>query len=170
MANLTAPRNTPEYADLSTLTVTAGGTIYAGGMVALNGSGQAVAAADSAGYKVIGRAENTVTSGGLAKVRQGCFAWDNDATSGCSATDVGKLCYVKDDHTVAIAGTDNAVIAGTVKAVDADGVHVSHLTVTAGGTMGAPSAAIADLAGAPTSANVNAILAALRKAGIIANS
>ena len=170
MATLTAPRNTPEYADLATLVVTAGAAIYTGGMVALNASGLAVPAADSAGYKVIGRAENTVSSGGQVKVRQGCFGWDNDATSGCSKTDIGKLCYVKDDHTVAIAGTDNAVIAGTIKAVDADGVHVSQLTVTAGGTMGAPSAAIADLAGAPTSANVNAILAALRKAGIIANS
>ena len=170
MANLTAPRNTAEYADLSTLTVTAGGTIYTGAMVALNASGEAVAAADSAGYKVIGRAENTVSSGGTVKVRQGCFGWDNDATSGCSKSDIGKLCYVKDDHTVAIAGTNNAVIAGVVKDVDADGVHVSKLTITAGGVMGAPSAAIADLTGAPTSANLNSILAALRKAGIIANS
>ncbi len=170
MANLTAPRNTAEYADLSTLVVTAGGTIYTGAMVALNGSGQAVPAADSAGYKVIGRAENTVSSGGQVKVRQGCFGWDNDATSGCSKTDIGKLCYVKDDHTVAIAGTDNAVIAGVIKDVDADGVHVSKLYITAGGVMGAPSAAIADLTGAPTSANINTILAALRKAGIIANS
>ena len=132
MANLTAPRNTAEYADLSTLTVTAGGTIYAGGMVALNGSGQAVAAAASSGYVVVGRAENTVSSGGTVKVRRGCFAWDNDATSACSASDVGKACYVTDDHTVQISVSSGgvAVKAGYIKAVDADGVHVAPFPVT----------------------------------------
>lgn len=130
MANLTAPRNTPEYADLSTLTVTAGGTIYTGAMVAVNGSGLAIPAA-STSCKVIGRAENTVTSGGLAKVRKGCFAWDNDTTSGCAKTDIGKACYVKDDHTVTMAGGSAAVVAGYVKDVDEDGVHVSMAPVVA---------------------------------------
>ena len=170
MANLTAPRNTPEYVDNTFITVTAGGTIYEGGMVAINGSGAAVAAADTAGLKVVGREETPATSGGKVKVRMGVFGWDNDTTSGCSATDVGKPCYVVDDHTVAIGGTSNGVIAGIVKDVDGDGVHVAHLQITAGGVMGAPSAAIADLTGAPTSANINSILAALRKAGIIAES
>ncbi len=130
MANLTAPRNTPEYADLSTLTVIAGGTIYTGAMVAVNGSGLAIPAA-SASCKVIGRAENTVSSGGQVKVRRGCFAWDNDSTSSCGTADIGKACYVKDDHTVTMAGGSSAVVAGYIKDVDADGVHVSIAPVVA---------------------------------------
>ena len=57
MANLTAPRNTPEYVDNTFVTVEAGGTIYEGGMVAINSSGKAVAAAVTAGYKVVEEAE-----------------------------------------------------------------------------------------------------------------
>ena len=130
MSNITAPRNTPEYADLATLVVTAGGTIYTGAMVALNASGLAIPAS-SASCKVIGRAENTVSSGGQVKVRRGCFAWDNDTTSGCSKTDIGKACYVVDDHTVTIAGGSASVVAGYIKDVDADGVHVSIAPVAA---------------------------------------
>ncbi len=59
-----------------------------------------------------------------------CFCWDNDTTSACAKTDVGKACYVKDDHTVTIAGGSAAVVAGYVKDVDADGVHVSTLPIT----------------------------------------
>ncbi len=130
MANRTAPRNTTERQDLSTLTVTAGGTIYAGGMVALNGSGLAIPAS-SASCTVVGRAENTVSSGGQVKIRRGCFCWDNDTTSGATAADVGKACYVKDDHTVTMAGGSSAVVAGYIKDVDADGVHVSIAPVVA---------------------------------------
>ena len=171
MANLTAPRNTPEYVDNTFVTVEAGGTIYEGGMVAINSSGKAVAAADTAGLKVIGRAENAAVSGGKVKIRMGVFGWDNDATNAVAATDIGKLCYVVDDHTVSIDDQTNGVVAGVVKDVDADGVHVAHGPLFVSGTVGI-GAAVADLtaSGDLTYTKINAILAALRQAGVIAPS
>ena len=171
MANLTAPRNTPEYVDNTFVTVEAGGTIYEGGMVAINSSGKAVAAADTAGLKVIGRAENPAVSGDKVKIRMGVFGWDNDQTNAVAAKDVGKLCYVVDDHTVSIDDQTNGVVAGVVKGVDADGVHVAHGPIFVSGTVGI-GAAVADLtaAGDLTYTKINAILAALRQAGVIAPS
>jgi hypothetical protein len=135
MANLTAPRNTPEYVDNTFVTITAGGTIYEGGMVAINGSGAAVPAAASAGLKVVGRAENQVTSGGIVKIRRGVFGWDNDTTNAVVSTDVGKPAYVVDDHTVtATSGGSGAanIVAGIVKGLDENGqVIVYNVPLTA---------------------------------------
>ena len=63
MSALTTYRMTPEYENNKFVTLTAGGTIQQGGMVAVNGSGAAVAASDTSGLKVIGRAENKAASG-----------------------------------------------------------------------------------------------------------
>jgi hypothetical protein len=134
MANLTAPRNTPEYVDNTFITITAGGTIYEGGMVAITSGGVAVAAAASAGYKVVGRAETPAVSGGIVKVRMGVFGWDNDTTHPVSATDVGKTAYVVDDHTVtATSGGSGSVNipAGVVKCLDGGMVVVTPAPVTA---------------------------------------
>lgn len=135
MANLTAPRNTPEYVDNTFVTVEAGGTIYEGGMVAINSSGKAVAAAVTAGYKVVGRAENAAKSGEKVKIRRGVFGWDNDTTNAVVATDVGKPAYVVDDHTVtATAGGSGAtnIVAGIIKGLDENGlVIVSNVPLTA---------------------------------------
>ena len=136
MANLTAPRNTPEYVDNTFVTITAGGTIYEGGMVAVNSSGAAVPAAASAGLKVVGRAENQVTSGGIVKIRRGVFGWDNDTTNAVVSTDVGKPAYVVDDHTVTATadstqGATN-IVAGIIKGLDENGlVIVSNVPLTA---------------------------------------
>ena len=171
MSALSAPRNTPEFVDNTFITLTAGGTIYEGGMVAVNGSGAAVAASDTSGLRVIGRAENSAVSGGTVKIRMGVFGWDNDTTNAVAATDVGKLCYVVDDHTVSIDDQSNGVVAGVVKDVDADGVHVAHGPIFVSGAVGI-GAAVADLAssGDLTYTKINAILAALRQAGVIAPS
>lgn len=135
MANLTAPRNTPEYVDNTFVTVEAGGTIYEGGMVAINSSGKAVAAAVTAGYKVVGRAENAAKSGEKVKIRRGVFGWDNNTTNAVVATDVGKPAYVVDDHTVtATAGGSGAtnIVAGIIKGLDENGlVIVSNVPLTA---------------------------------------
>ena len=175
MSELTEPRNTKEYVDGTFLTVVAGGTVYAGAMVALNGSGQAFAAADSSGYTVVGRAENTVTSGGTLTVRRGLFGLDNDTTSAVTTAYINKPVYVVDDHTVSIAGGTNSVVAGVCRGIDASGdvvVEVAPALAMSAPTISVSgqSAAIADLTGAPSSANINTILAALRKAGIIAAS
>ena len=136
MANLTAPCNTPEYVDNTFVTVEAGGTIYEGGMVAINSSGKAVAAAITAGYKVVGRAENAAKSGEKVKIRRGVFGWDNDTTDAVVATDVGKPAYVVDDHTVTATadstqGATN-IVAGIIKGLDENGlVIVSNVPLTA---------------------------------------
>ena len=170
MSALSAPRNTPEFVDNTFVTLTAGGTIYEGGMVAVNGSGAAVAASDTSGLRVIGRAENSAVSGGTVKIRMGVFGWDNDTgDNAVKATDVGKLCYVVDDHTVSIDDQTNGVVAGVVKTVDGDGVHVAHGPIFVSGTVGI-GAPVADLtaSGDLTYTKINAILAALRQAGVIA--
>jgi len=136
MSALSAPRNTPEYVDNTFVTVEAGGTIYEGGMVAINSSGKAVAAAVTSGYKVVGRAENAAKSGEKVKIRRGVFGWDNDATNAVVATDVGKPAYVVDDHTVtATAATGQSavnIIAGIIKGLDENGlVIVSNVPLTA---------------------------------------
>ena len=118
------------------MTVEAGGTIYEGGMVAINSSGKAVAAAITAGYKVVGRAENAAKSGEKVKIRRGVFGWDNDATNAVVATDVGKPAYVVDDHTVTATadstqGATN-IVAGIIKGLDENGlVIVSNVPLTA---------------------------------------
>lgn len=122
MSNLTAERNTLEGLG-RTITVTAGEAIYAGALVAVSG-GLAIPAAASS-CTVLGRAENTAASSGcVLSVKQGAFVWDNDTTSACSSTDVGQTCYVKDDHTVTMAGGTAAVPAGTILHVDNGGVMV----------------------------------------------
>ena len=168
MSALTTYRMTPEYENNKFVTLTAGGTIYQGGMVAVNASGKAVAASDTSGLKVIGRAENQAAN----NVRLGVFGWDNDQTNAVQATDFGKLCYVVDDHTVSIDDQTNAVIAGVVKGIDEEGLVIvapAPLTVSAPVGQGA---AVADLtaAGDLTYTKINAILAALRQAGVIAPS
>ena len=172
MSALTTYRNTPEYENNKFVTLTAGGTIQQGGMVAVNASGAAVAAADTSGLKVVGRAENKAASGEKVKIRMGVFGWDNDITNAVAATDFGKLCYVVDDHTVSIDDQTNAVIAGVVKGIDEEGLVIvapAPLTVSAPVGQGA---AVADLtaAGDLTYTKINAILAALRQAGVIAPS
>lgn len=172
MSALTTYRNTPEYENNKFVTLTAGGTIYQGGMVAVNASGKAVAASDTSGLKVIGRAENQAANNEKVKVRLGVFGWDNDETNAVAATDFGKLCYVVDDHTVSIDDQTNAVVAGVVKGIDEEGLVIvapAPLTVSAPVGQGA---AVADLTGSGdlTYTKINAILAALRQAGVIAQS
>ena len=172
MSALTTYRNTPEYENNKFVTLTAGGTIQQGGMVAVNASGAAVAAADTSGLKVVGRAENKAASGEKVKIRMGVFGWDNDITNAVAATDFGKLCYVVDDHTVSIDDQTNAVVAGVVKGIDEEGlVIVAPLPLTVSGPVG-QGAAVADLTGSGdlTYTKINAILAALRQAGVIAPS
>ena len=107
--SLTAPRNTREAIG-DTISVTANASIYAGAMVALNASGHAVPAAVSSGYTVVGRAENTVTSGGILTVRRGAFLYDNYTSAAVSASDIGKTVYVHDDASVqAFNATSGAV-------------------------------------------------------------
>lgn len=93
--------------------VAAATTIFAGTMVALDASGNAVPASASSAVRVVGRAEkqvvNTVAAGfGAAgalaiEARPGVFPFAN--ADGITAADIGKMAYAVDDKTVALAAS-----------------------------------------------------------------
>lgn len=131
MSAATAEINTPERPGTTTsYPVAASTTIYAGTLVALNSSGYALPAADTAGLRVVGRAEATVdNSAGSAgdvnaDVKEGVFLYNNSATDAVDANDRGKDCFVEDDNTVSEAGATHRVVAGRVVDVTTDGVWV----------------------------------------------
>jgi hypothetical protein len=130
MADATQPLNTPERPGLITrLLLAASALIYQGVLVAVNSAGNAVKASDTAGLRVMGMALDTAdnTDGAAGDlgvdVKQGIFLFDNSAGAAVDADDVGKLCYVEDDHTVAESST-HKVIAGRVVEVESRGVWV----------------------------------------------
>jgi hypothetical protein len=130
MSAATAAINTPERPGTTTSYPIAAATVlYAGALVALNSSGNAVAAADTAGLRVVGRAEETVdNSAGAAgalsiPVKEGVFKYSNSGTAAVDADDKGKLCFIEDDNTVAETST-HKVHAGRVVDVESDGVWI----------------------------------------------
>jgi len=166
--------------------------ITPGDIVALNGDGKAVPAADTAGLKVIGAAVS-VTEDGVA-VESGVYAFKNDTANAVTRIARGTACFVKDKGTVAAAGT-NAIPAGIVVDVHDGEVYVDLTpaavkaaaaitdftdTDTTYGAADADTpglvkqaAAVADCVAAgaePTSVEtqLNALIAALRAAGIVA--
>lgn len=124
------------------LGVAAATAIVAGEMVAVNAAGNALAAADTIGLRVVGRAEADVdNSGGSAGdedvlVKSGVFRWDNSATGIVSDVHVGKLVYVESSSIVSTAPGTNGIVAGIVRRVDADGVWVDTRHNLAGVTAG----------------------------------
>jgi hypothetical protein len=159
MAVATAEINTAERLGVVTAYPLAAATkIYAGTLVALDASGDALPAADTAGLRVVGLAQQTIdNSAGLAgalkiAVKKGVFQLNNSAGDAVDANDKGKLCYVEDDNTVSETGGVNKVKAGRVLEVGSDGVWVDTdfasvvpVTVALGSTDGTAAAA-ADLA------------------------
>ncbi len=105
--------------------------IFGGGMVAVDGSGNALPAADVAGLKVAGIAEVHVdNSAGVAGektvlVERGrAYKLANSAANPVTAAQLLTEVYVEDDETVAAAGGTNSIVAGRCLAVDSDGVWV----------------------------------------------
>ena len=149
--------NAPEHpGNIAQYPVAATAKIFAGTLVALDASGDAVPASDAAGLRVIGRAEHNAdnTSGAAGDltilVKRGVFRYANSATAAVDADDKGKIVFVEDDMTVAETST-NKCKAGRVFDVDADGVwidtraaHEATQVVVDGTTNGAAGAA-ADL-------------------------
>lgn len=150
MAALTGPRNVEQKTDLGAdviVPLAAASTIHLGGMVAADANGDAVPAADTAGLSVLGIAWRgyvgqpgqhqggpmtpgedpigpTVNAGDYSvSVRRGCIKMDINGT--VTQADIGKLCYVVDDHTVAASGTTNSIVAGRIMQVDSDGAWVN---------------------------------------------
>lgn len=165
MAAATAEINTPERPGLTTsYPVAASTTIYAGTLVALNSAGNAIPAADTAGLRVVGRAETTVANAGSAgaatvEVKEGVFLYNNSATDAVDADDRGKICFVEDDNTVSETGTTHRVVAGRVVDVTSAGVWVD---TRAGQAARVPSTDT--VSGAADLAALKTALAALLKA------
>ena len=184
MSALTSPRNTielhtpvPHYS--YELVVASGKAVYAGGLVAVNASGYAEPADDATGLAVLGRAENSGVAGETVTVRTGVYLFDNGtSTEALTAAEVGKVAYALDDHTVGKAGGTYAVPVGIVAAVNSEGVAVEVTPVAlataaakiAGARQGAAVADCTAAGGSATSVEtqLNALLASLRTAGIIA--
>ena len=162
-------------------------TVYAGGIAAQNSSGKAVPASDTANLVVLGRAEATVGAGNILVIRTGVFLFDNGTSSEeLTAADIGAAAYIVDDHTVGKVGGTNKIPAGIVVDVTADGVAVeitpaalkagvdANTTYSAAtaDTLGLvkQAAAVADATSETVMAQLNALLAAARTAGIVAQN
>lgn len=161
--------------------IASGSTVVSGNLVALNTEGKAVPAADTAGLRVIGVAEHV--HNGMAEVVDGIFSFANDSTHALTRSDRGKVVYVKDKDTVASTGT-NLIPAGIVvdvcsdevfvdvtpaalkAAADSDTVYGNAAPSAAG--LVKQAAAVADAESETVMTQLNALLAALRTAGILA--
>ncbi|MEI6036157.1 MAG: hypothetical protein WCS65_17975 [Verrucomicrobiae bacterium] len=181
----TSEINTPSRPGSTiTVPVAAATNIFAGTLVALDAAGRAVPAADTAGLRVIGRAEASADNSlGAADaitvdLAPGVFRFANSAGDAVDANDIGKDAFVEDDMTVCETGATHKVKAGRVVGVDSLGVWVdtTHAArvpsaITLGSTNGTAGAA-ADLAALKAEAeligdDVRAIFAALQAQGIL---
>ena len=127
MSALTEARDTREIAAggiryTREFTVASGSTVYAGGITAVNSSGNAVPATSAGAITVVGRAENTASGGQTVKTRSGMYLYSPVSSGAFAANDVNKTCYVKDDQTVTLTGGTAAVVAGVVRDVLPEGV------------------------------------------------
>ena len=166
--------------------IASGSTVVSGKLAALNAEGKAVPAADTAGLIVIGAADRI--ENGSVEIMDGVFSFANDTTHPLTRSDRGKVAFVKDAGTVT-ASSSNSVPAGIVVDVYEDEVYLdvtpaaikaatdtdttySAATASAAGLV-KQAAAVADCSAAgaePVSVEtqLNALLAALRTAGIVA--
>jgi len=133
MAALTAGRNTPRLDDsLVSGPVAADTTIYAGALVARNAAGDLIEGGTATGLVGVGIAEREADNAGGAAgdatvvVIPGIARMENSAAADLiAADDIGKLCYIVDDQTVALTnGTSTRSAAGLIVGVDAVGVWV----------------------------------------------
>jgi hypothetical protein len=162
MSALTASRDTREIVGaLIQLTVADNKTAYAGGLAAVDTAGKALPAADAAGLKVLGRFEHSVPAGEKVVIKRGIFLFDNNSEDPVVAANIGGYCYVTDDQTVQATANSNAVVAGLVRGVTADGVYVDTTLnpdgATAGTTAGAAAIA-ADLSAAQSTIKAAALV------------
>lgn len=96
-------------------------------MAAIGTDGYATTATAAEGLRIAGcvqkYCDNRLGGDGEAQVlvKRGTFVWNNDGT--IKNTDILKPCYAKNGTTVTIAA-DGASMAGTILAVEPDGVTV----------------------------------------------
>lgn len=148
---LSANRDTREIVGaLVQLTVADTKTAYAGGLAAIDATGKGLPAADAANLKVLGRFEHGAAAGEKVMIKRGTFLFANKTADPVTVADIGGYCYVTDDETVQRTANSNAVIAGVVRGVVADGVYVDTAwyvdgaaAATAGAAAGAEAGATA---------------------------
>ena len=130
---LTEDRNTPmQDGELIAVPVATTKKIFAGSLVAANASGYATPGAVATTLTYLGRAEeqvdNTTGANGDKTVnvrRKKAFKWKNHGADLVTQAELGKVCYIVDDETVAKTnGTSTRSAAGTVVGIDSDGVWV----------------------------------------------
>ena len=106
--------------------------IYAGSIVCLDASGNAVPGSTATTLKVRGLAQEQVdNTGGTAgakriESRRGVFQLANSASTDLiTRAEIGSQCYIVDDQTVAkTSATNTRSVAGVVRDVDDGGVWV----------------------------------------------
>ena len=163
--------------------IASGSTIVSGNLVALDNSGKAIPAADTTDLIVIGAADRI--ENGSVEVMDGVFSFANDTTHPLTRSDRGKVAFVKDAGTVT-ASSSNSVPAGIVAdvyegevyldvtpaaikaavATDTDTTYGSATASAAG--LVKQAASVADATSETVTAQLNALLSALRTAGILA--
>ena len=128
---LTAARDTASRAGVQfNFSAKSGSVYYAGGMLAIDSSGEPIPATDASGNVVIGRIEESLDASGAnykstqkVDAQRGVFRWVNGAT--ITAAEIGDLGYVLDDQTITrYTGTTYGVVAGRIVDVDDSGVWV----------------------------------------------
>lgn len=131
MVALTSDRNTPQAAGNGrTGLLAATQAVFAGSILMRNAAGHLLKGATAVGSFGVGRAEERLTSttAGVTAITYapGIFRFANSAAGDLIATaDIGTVCYIVDDQTVAKTnGTNTRSPAGVVDGVDAQGVWV----------------------------------------------
>lgn len=133
MTALTAGRATPSYlGGMREGQVAAATRIFTGAIVMRNAAGLLINGATATGRFGVGvaqsEADNSTGADGAINVKYtgGVWRFDNSAAADLIAlADVGKVCFIVDDQTVAKTnGTATRSPAGIIEAVDAQGVWV----------------------------------------------
>jgi hypothetical protein len=127
-----------------TVPVAASTHVYSGTMAAINASGYAVAASDTASLNCLGKfdqeGDNSTGGNGAISVRvkRGTFAWAVTGSNTPTAANVGQVVYVSDDHTVTTSSS-HSISAGILIQVDNIGAWVDSRYLQP--TVGAPASA-----------------------------
>ena len=137
MTALVAERNTSErVGTIEQHPIKANVKIFKGSLCVID-AGYLAPGRSATGLLVAGRAEDTIdntvgAAGALTvPVKRGKFRWGNSAAGDLIAqANVGALCYIVDDQTVALTdGTGTRSSAGKIVGVDAAGVWVESKLV-----------------------------------------
>jgi hypothetical protein len=129
---LTKDRNTAVRPDdFYGYPVAAGAVIHAGALAVLD-AGYLKPGQSGTGLIAVGRAEESVDNTGgsdgdkTCRVRRGVFRFKNSSGDPVAQADVGNVCYVEDDETVAKTDdTGSLSEAGVIREIDAGSVWVA---------------------------------------------